>query len=123
MPGQQAYCASKAAINSFLEGLRVQLRSRGVAVTTLCPGFVATPMTEDHAFHMPFLLSADNAAARIVRALKRKKKVLDFPRRMRWLMWLTKWAPDWLMARSSIKVTVFLVYFCLDVASIGCRNA
>src|SRR5262249_24398508 len=38
MPGQQAYCASKAAVNSFLDGLRVQLRDRNIAVTTICPG-------------------------------------------------------------------------------------
>ena len=46
LPGESAYCASKAAVNTYMEGLRIQLRHRGLAVTTICPGFVATPMTE-----------------------------------------------------------------------------
>ena len=99
MPGQESYSASKAALNNFLEGLRLRLRNRGVAVTTICPGFVATPMTESHRFKMPFLVQADDAARRIVRALERRKKVFDFPRPMRFVMRLAQWGPDWLVAR------------------------
>ena len=46
LPGESAYCASKAAVNSYLEGLRVQVRNRGIAVSTICPGFVRTPLVE-----------------------------------------------------------------------------
>lgn len=46
MPGESGYCASKAAVNVYMEGLRVQLRRRGIAVTLICPGFIDTPMTE-----------------------------------------------------------------------------
>lgn len=45
LPGASAYSASKAAAISYLESLRVELRGSGVAVTTLCPGYIATPMT------------------------------------------------------------------------------
>ena len=100
MPGQQAYCASKAAVNTFLDGLRVQLRPRNIAVTTICPGFVWTPMTEDHPFKMPFLLQPDAAARKIVKALKRRKKVYNFPWQTTLLMKLTRWVPDWLLART-----------------------
>ncbi len=100
MPGQQAYCASKAALNSFLEGLRVQLRSRNVGVTTICPGFVWTPMVEHHPHPLPFLVQADDAARRILRALARRKKVFNFPWQTSLLMKLTRWAPDWLLART-----------------------
>jgi len=100
LPGESAYCASKAAVNTFLEGLRIQLRGRGIAVTTICPGFVRTPMTSVNAFHMPFLLEADEAARRIVRALGRRKKVFNFPWPMALLMRLTRWLPDWVMARA-----------------------
>ena len=66
LPGESAYCASKAAVNAYMEGLRIALRSKGVVVTTVCPGFVETPMTPmDSA--MPFLMSADAAARRIAR--------------------------------------------------------
>ena len=41
LPGESAYCASKAAVNAYMEGLRIALRARGVVVTTVCPGFVA----------------------------------------------------------------------------------
>jgi short-subunit dehydrogenase len=106
LPGQQAYCASKSAVSGFLEGLRLQLRSRNIAVTTICPGFVWTPMVEDHPFKMPWLVQPDNAARRIVRALRRKKKVFNFPRRMMMLMRLTRWVPDWIMARVAGKYVV-----------------
>src|SRR5262249_29868166 len=67
LPGQAGYCASKAAINTYLEALRIQLRGRGVAVTTICPGFIRTPMTATHQFHMPFLMEPADAARRIAR--------------------------------------------------------
>jgi short-subunit dehydrogenase len=99
MPGSQGYCASKAAVNTFLEGLRVQLRGRGIAVTTICPGFVRTPMTARNRFTMPFLMEPDEAARRIVRALRRRCKVCNFPWQTAVLMKLTRWLPDWLIAR------------------------
>ncbi len=103
LPGESGYTASKAAVNTFMEGLRIQLRDRGIAVTTICPGFVATPMTEVNQFKMPFLLTAEEAAKQIVGALRRRKKVLDFPWQMALLMKLTAFLPDWVMARSMHK--------------------
>jgi short-subunit dehydrogenase len=103
LPGEAGYCASKAAVNVFLDGLRIQLRGRGIAVTTICPGFVKTPMTAVNDFHMPFVLGADEAARRIVRALRRRRKVYNFPWQTSWLMTLTRWVPDWLMARAMRK--------------------
>jgi short-subunit dehydrogenase len=100
LPGESGYCASKAAVNAFLEGLRIQLRGRGIAVTTICPGFVLTPMTEINDFHMPWLLQPDEAARRILRALHRRKKVYNFPWQMSLLMKVTAWLPDWVIARN-----------------------
>lgn len=99
LPRSSAYCASKAAINSYLEGLRIQLHPRGVAVTTINPGFVRTPMTADNRYKMPFLLEADEAARRILWALRRRKKVYSFPWQTALLMRLISWLPDWAMAR------------------------
>ena len=100
LPAESAYCSSKAAVNVYLEGLRIQLRKHNIAVTTICPGFIRTPMTAVHDFDMPMLLDADVAARRMVRALGRKKKVFNFPYPMYLLMWLTTWLPDWAVARS-----------------------
>jgi short-subunit dehydrogenase len=100
LPGESAYCSSKAAVSVFMEGLRIQLRSRGIPVTTICPGFIKTPMTDVNKFPMPWLISAEKAAEKIVRALARKKKVFNFPWQTTLLMKLTRWAPDWIMART-----------------------
>ncbi len=99
LPGESGYCASKAALNTYMEGLRIQLRERGIRVTTLCPGFVRTPMTDLNTFHMLWLLEADEAARRMVRALRRRCKVYRFPWQTSLLMQLTRWLPDWVLAR------------------------
>jgi short-subunit dehydrogenase len=99
LPGESGYCSSKAAVNSYMEGLRIHLRDKGIAVTTICPGFVRTPMTEINKFHMPWLLEADEAARRIVRALARRRKVYNFPWQTTLLMKLTRWLPDWVLFR------------------------
>ena len=100
LPGESAYCASKAALMTFLEGLRIQLRDRGIAVTVICPGFVKTPMTSVNDFHMPWLLEPDEAARRIVNALRRRVKVFNFPWQMALVMKVVTWLPDWVVART-----------------------
>jgi short-subunit dehydrogenase len=99
LPGESGYCATKAAVNTYLDGLRVHLRGRGVKVTTLCPGFVRTPMTAVNDFHMLWLLEADEAARRMVRALRRGCKVYRFPWQTSLLIRLAGWLPDWALRR------------------------
>ena len=99
LPGESGYCASKAAVNCYLDGLRVHLRGTGVAVTTLCPGFVKTPMTAVNTHPMPLMMTADRAADYIAYALRKKKKVYRFPRGTSFLMRLAGWLPDWALAR------------------------
>jgi short-subunit dehydrogenase len=100
LPGESGYCASKAAVNAYMEGLRIHLRNRNIAVTTICPGFVKTPMTAVNNFHMPWLLDADEAARRIARALRRKRKVYNFPWQTTLLIKVASWLPDWMLART-----------------------
>lgn len=94
LPGESAYCASKAAVISYMDGLRIQLRGTGVHATTVCPGFVKTPMTAHHRFEMPFVMSAEAAAGRIVQAVKRGRKVCDFPWQVSLATKLSRWVPD-----------------------------
>lgn len=59
LPGHGGYCASKAAVISYCESLRGELRPSGVKVVTVCPGYVATPLTQNNGYHMPFLLQPE----------------------------------------------------------------
>jgi hypothetical protein len=69
LPGASAYSASKAAAINYLEALRLEMRRSGVKVSTICPGFVETPMTAKNPYPMPFIIGADDAARRIARAI------------------------------------------------------
>jgi short-subunit dehydrogenase len=78
IPKLAAYCGSKAYLSTFLEGLRVDLRRTGVRVTDVRPGYVRTAMTADNT-SLPFLVTADDAAARIWGAIRARRSVLTFP--------------------------------------------
>lgn len=99
LPGESAYCASKAAVNAYMEGLRISLRKRGVTVTTVCPGFVQTAMTPmDSA--APFMMPAEAAAGRIARLIVRRRGgLVCFPLSMVLLMSLFARLPDAIVAR------------------------
>ena len=99
LPGESGYCASKAAVNVYLAGLRSHLRGRGVTVTTLCPGFVATPMTAANDFPMPGLLTAEKAARLMLRAVLRRRPVYNFPARTAVLTRLVATLPEWVVTR------------------------
>ena len=105
LPGAAGYCASKAAVSSYCEAIRIDLWPRGVAVTCVYPGFVETPMTAKNTHPMPLLMTAEAGAAEILRRLPGRPGVLNFPRRMRFLMALTRLAPDRFI-RKRIRVKV-----------------
>jgi len=69
LPGAEAYSASKAAIISYCESLRLELKPAGIRVVTITPGYIDTPMTRHNAYRMPFLMPADRFAARAARAI------------------------------------------------------
>jgi short-subunit dehydrogenase len=79
LPGAGAYSASKAAAIAYLESLRVELAGSGVAVVTVCPGYIATPMTAGNAYRMPFIIGADKAARLIARAIDRRRRFCVLP--------------------------------------------
>jgi short-subunit dehydrogenase len=69
LPGHGAYCASKAAVISYCESLRGELRQSGVKVLTLCPGYIATPLTQNNQYTMPFLMQPEAFAQKAVQAI------------------------------------------------------
>ena len=82
LPGAGAYSASKAAAIAYLESLRVELRGSGVSVVTICPGYIATPMTAHNPYPMPFMLQPADAARRMARAIERRKRWTVIPWQM-----------------------------------------
>ena len=59
LPGHGAYCASKAAVIAYCESLRGELKSSGLQVVTICPGYIDTPLTQKNSYSMPFLMNPD----------------------------------------------------------------
>ena len=99
LPGAGAYSASKAAAIAWLESLRIELSGSGVSVVTLCPGYIATPMTQVNRYRMPFLLPADEAARRIARAIAAKRRVAVIPWQMALVSLAMRAMPGWLFER------------------------
>lgn len=69
LPGAGAYSASKAAVISYCESLRVELQDSGIKVVTIAPGYIDTPMTRGNPYRMPFLMPVEKFAARAVAAI------------------------------------------------------
>jgi short-subunit dehydrogenase len=93
------YSASKAAVIHLMEGLRLDVESRGITVTVVNPGFVRTPLTARNTFKMPFLVEVDDAAERIVRGLEHRKNEILFPAPLAWTVKLLRMLPNGLYAR------------------------
>jgi short-subunit dehydrogenase len=79
LPGVSAYSATKAAVLKYCESLHLDLRQFNICVTTICPGFVDTPLTKSNRHPMPFLMEAPKAARLIAKAVEKKKMVYAFP--------------------------------------------
>jgi short-subunit dehydrogenase len=99
LPGSGAYSASKAATISYLESLRVEMHGNGVSVITICPGYVATPMTANNPFRMPFLLTAEEAAEKIGRVIENKIRFAVVPWQMAVVARVLKFLPNFLYDR------------------------
>ena len=100
LPGAGAYAASKAAAIAYLESLRIECRSTGIRVVTICPGYIATGMTERNPYRMPFLLAADDAARRIARIARQGRSYAIVPWQMAIVGRVMKLLPDWLWDRA-----------------------
>jgi NAD(P)-dependent dehydrogenase (short-subunit alcohol dehydrogenase family) len=104
LPRMAGYCASKAGVNALLDALRVELKPLNIAVTTLCPGWIRTPMTD--AAGIPDsvrMLNVEDAVRRMIDALRRRRAFYAFPAHAVWQVRLIACLPrriaDWLTAR------------------------
>ena len=109
LPGAEAYSASKAAVISYCESLRVELRRHRIRVVTIAPGYIDTPMTRVNTYRMPFLMSAEHFARRAAELILAGRSYAVIPWQMRGVSWLLRLLPNWLydlvMARAPHKVS------------------
>lgn len=102
-----AYCASKAAMSSFFESLRIDLRHSGVTVTVIYPGFIKTPLTAGRAAKMPYLMELDDAVKKIVNAIEKGKRSYAFPWQLATIVRSSLVMPaamyDWIAERNSFR--------------------
>lgn len=99
LAGNGAYSASKAAARVWTESLRTELHGSGVSVVCICPGYIDTPLTRVNRFHMPFLISADEAAPKIARAIAARRRLVVIPWRMALVSVVLRLLPSWLYDR------------------------
>ena len=107
LPKSAAYCASKAALSSFFESLRIDLRHTGVTVTIVYPGFIKTPLTSGRVAKMPYLMELDDGVKKILFAIEKGKKSYAFPWQLATIMRSSLIMPpslyDWIAARNSFR--------------------
>jgi short-subunit dehydrogenase len=95
LPGASAYSASKAAVISYCESLRVELRASGIKVVTIAPGYVDTPMTQINTYPMPFLMPAHAFASKAVAAIDAGTSYTTIPWQMGVVAKMLRILPNW----------------------------
>lgn len=96
LPGAEAYSASKAAVISYCESLRLELKSSGIKVVTIAPGYIDTPMTRKNPYPMPFLMHPDVFAERAAAAIDARTSYRVIPWQMGIVAKLLRLLPNWL---------------------------
>ena len=96
LAGNGAYSGSKAAAITWMESLRAEMHGSGVSVVCICPGYIDTPLTRVNRFRMPFLISAQDGARRIARAIARKPRLAVVPWQMALVSVVLRALPGWI---------------------------
>lgn len=99
LPGAIGYGASKAGLMHLAENLAVDLQGSGVSVQLANPGFIKTRLTAQNDFKMPMIMSAEDAAACVMDAIRSGRFQTNFPRRFSWLFRAAQFWPIWLHKR------------------------
>ena len=99
LPGSEGYCASKSAVITYCESLRIGMKKSGIDVLTICPGFIRTPLTAKNPYHMPFLMEADAFARKAADAIRAKRSYAVIPWQMGIVANILRLAPNCLLDR------------------------
>ena len=100
VPTLAGYWASKAGVNALMDSLRCDLRGSGVGVTTLCPGFIRTPMTTQLENSGIPMMDLDVAVSRMIEAIRKRKTFVAFPAGTAWQLRIMNHLPRRLADRS-----------------------
>jgi short-subunit dehydrogenase len=107
IPGSGAYSASKAAVISYCESLRTEMQHFNIAVSTVAPGYIRTPMTDLNQYKMPFLMDANVFAHKFANAVEAKRRFCVIPWQMGWVARSMRFIPpvlwDWAMKKAPHK--------------------
>ena len=97
--GMPVYGATKAALNAYLESLRNRIGRYGASVVTIKPGPVDTPMTQGSGKKLPLLIPAEQAAAQILEAARKRKNVAYVPGAWRIIMFIVRSIPSFVFKK------------------------
>ncbi|MYM21529.1 SDR family oxidoreductase [Duganella sp. FT135W] len=107
LPGAEAYSASKAAVISYCESLRLEMKPHGIRVVTICPGYIDTPMTQHNPYPMPFLMAPEKFAASAASAIAAGRSYAVIPWQMgvvaKVLRLLPNFVYDWAFGKAPHK--------------------
>jgi len=102
LPGAGAYSASKSAVTTYCESLRLELKPHNVGVVTIAPGYVRTEMTAKNPYQMPFLMDAEVFATKALTAIQQNKTYVVIPWQMGVVGKLMRLLPNWLYDRLAV---------------------
>ncbi len=102
LPGAGAYSASKAAVATYCESLRLELKPHDVHVVTIAPGYIQTEMTAQNPYSMPFLMDADAFAVRAAKAIASDRSYVVIPWQMGVVAKMMRLLPNWLYDRLAV---------------------
>lgn len=99
MPLMSGYCATKAALSTYLQSIRIELKKKGVTTVSVEPGYIDTALTKKNKGAMPFMIPAEQAGREIAAGILAKKRLVIVPKPYRAVKVVLKLLPDWLFEK------------------------
>ena len=99
LPGAIGYCSSKAGMMALAESMQADLRTSPIEVQLINPGFIKTRLTEKNDFHMPFIMTPEEAADEVFDHMNTDGFKKSFPLLFSWIFRGSQFLPDWIYYR------------------------
>ena len=105
LPKSLAYGPTKAALINLSESMYFDLHGHGIGVSLVNPGFVQTPLTAQNKFHMPALITADQAAVEMIKGWRKGDFEIHFPKKFTLVLKFLKILPYFIYFKMVAKAT------------------